>query len=141
MLFKKTLDVLVKYPQEKTAKIYEIPSGVKRIFGNAFFECTTLESIIIPDSVELLGSYAFHGCSNLEEIVLSSSISDIKEGTFINCRKLTTVTIPENVASIASDAFEGCSDLKEILINQEKDGVPGAPWGANSATVKWKGEF
>lgn len=141
VLFNKTLDSIVKYPKAKTSNNYVIPNGVNKIYANAFYYCTNLESITIPDSVSFIGQYAFCGCSKLNEINLPSSLTSINTGTFIACEGLTKITIPEKVDSIANDAFERLKQA-EIQIDKEKNSISGSPWGADKSTViKWKGEF
>ena len=139
VLYSKDKLALVKYPNGKTEKNFEIPSNINVIEWNAFYNCKNLNSITlsdtikkiqdsafegcsgltvinIPDSVESIGNYIFENCTNLKEVTLSNNITSIPDGAFYMCSSLTKLTIPNGVQSIGWHAFESCEELKEVYI-------------------------
>ena len=50
--------------------------------------------------------------------------------------KITNIKIPSSVKTIDEEAFVMCP-LSNIEIDKQKDSIPGAPWGAKDAVVKW----
>jgi uncharacterized repeat protein (TIGR02543 family) len=94
-----------------------IPSGVTSIGNYAFYNCSNLTgSVKIPDSVISIGSGAFSYCSSLTSVTIPSSVTSIGNYVFENCSGLTSVTIPNNVTSIGVYAFYGCSGLTSVTI-------------------------
>lgn len=49
-----------------------LPNSLKKIQGNAFYDCAALTEITIPAQVTLIGSYAFIGCS-LENVYFENT--------------------------------------------------------------------
>ena len=47
---------------------FEVPQGIKGIYGYAFFACRDLQEFIIPNSVEYIGDVVFGKCPLLKEI-------------------------------------------------------------------------
>ena len=86
------------------------------IGGEAFLDCSSLESVTIPDSVTSIGNSAFEGCSSLTSVTIPNSVTTIGWGTFYGCSSLTSITIPDSVTTIENKAFEGCSNIKSITI-------------------------
>ena len=113
VLFDKSRETLLRYPENKTDAGYTVPETVKAIAASAFSNCRYLTSVVIPDSVKTLGEYAFAGCGQLKEAVIGSGIKRIEEGTFYNCFKLNQVTIPQSVTFISAEAFDDCN-LKDV---------------------------
>ena len=93
-----------------------LPSTLRIIGKNAFYNCYNLTEINIPESVTDIGYYAFYNCYNLTEIDIPESVTGIGEGAFYNCYGLTGVTIPDSVTSIGGGAFYNCTSLTSITI-------------------------
>lgn len=58
VLFDKAVTKLIKYPPQKNADCYEIPSTVKEIYGHAF-EYAKVKRVICPDGLERINTDAF----------------------------------------------------------------------------------
>ena len=93
-----------------------IPDGVVSIGVSAFSWCTNLESITLPDSVTSIGEWAFNGCANLINITIPDGIMRISNGSFSECSSLTKVIIPNSVTQIGEAAFQHCTSLTGISI-------------------------
>ena len=113
---------------------------IESIGDEAFAACRNIRRITLPDTIETIGILAFD-TSTLESIVIPDSVERIKSGAFYCCHYLKRAYIGNGVKSISNDVFSGIYNHLEIFIDLPKDSISGAPWGANDATVKWRGEF
>ncbi|MCD7828253.1 MAG: leucine-rich repeat domain-containing protein [Clostridiales bacterium] len=75
------------------------------IVSSAFYNCTSLTSIVIPDSVTSIGGSAFFCCTSLESVTLGNSVTTIGDWAFHECTALKSVIIPDSVTSIGDLAF------------------------------------
>ena len=89
---------------------------VTSICGNAFYNCSRLNSVIILDGVISIGDYAFSDCSSLTSITLPDSLREIGYRAFDECSGLTSITIPNSVVLIGHSAFMNCSRLTSITL-------------------------
>ena len=64
---------------------YTIRQGTRSICDNAFYWCSSLQSVTIPDSVTSIGDLAFLGCESLQSVTIPESVTIIKENPFSNC--------------------------------------------------------
>ena len=87
-----------------------------QIYEYAFYDCTSLTSVIIPDSVTNIGDCAFSGCTSLRSITIPDGVTNIGNGTFSRCTSLTSVIIPDGVTNIGNGAFSGCTSLTSVII-------------------------
>ena len=91
-----------------------IPNGVTSIGNWAFASCASLESMAIPNSVTTIGWFAFRNCRSLTSIIIPNSVTYIGAYAFDDCNSLTSITIPNSVISIGDRAFRNCSSLETV---------------------------
>lgn len=103
-----------------TMQTLEIGGGLSEIPEGFFYECNSLNELIVYDGVALIGDAAFYRCINLSELEISNSVTYIGESAFSYCKNLTKLTIPYSVISIGEMAFKGCTNLQELIIT---DGI------------------
>ena len=65
-----------------------------------------------PRKIETMGKYVFYDCKSLQEVVLPTQIKEIGEYAFYGCKALKNVSMGEGVTSIGKAAFYGCSSLQ-----------------------------
>ena len=87
-LYSKDGETLIRYAQGKTDSKFEIPNSVKSIEDYAFFDCSSLASIIIPNGVTSIGEEAFSCCSSLTSVTIPNSVSTIEGYAFYECKSL-----------------------------------------------------
>lgn len=73
--------------------------NIKRI-GNNSFVMTKIKSIDIPASTEEIGTNAFYECDSLNTVILHEGLKIIGENAFTYCDTLKSLTIPASVESI-----------------------------------------
>ena len=98
-----------------------IPTGVKFIRNDAFYDCIRLKKVVIPESVQQIGDNAFAGCSELEEVVIKGNIREVGARAFKGCTKLKKVIIQNNEnfhrdIKLGSLCFAGCINLEKVEI-------------------------
>lgn len=104
VLFNKDYTELVLYPYAKTPVSYTVPEGVTNIRRKAFYNTSSLTSVLLPES-----------------------LSNIEEEAFMECKNLTSITIPQNVTGIGFFAFAFCNNLSSITF----EGAAPITWGGN----------
>lgn len=139
-----------------------LPEGIPEIPNNAFSNCKRLTSISIPESVAALRATCFGWCENLTEVYWpTNKLVSIMTWVFNDCN-LETVSLPASVKDIHQRSFAENANLKEFTFNSmpttlredafqysghpdgfiinvpwNKADIPGAPWGAQNATVNY----
>ncbi|MBR3613572.1 MAG: leucine-rich repeat domain-containing protein [Clostridia bacterium] len=116
VLYSKDMTTLVKYPNAKTDKIFEIPDSVNIIDGGAFKSCNNLTNVIIPNSVTDIGTYGFMDCINLTSVTIPGSVKWMSYDVFAYCINLKEVVILNGVKTIAEYIFSGCKNLTTAVI-------------------------
>ncbi len=86
---------------------------VKAISKNAFYNETTIKTVIICNGIETIDG--FENCNSMTNVQIPKSAKTISARCFVKCR-LTRVTIPNGVTSIGSEAFSYCNELTKVTI-------------------------
>ena len=119
VLFDKTKNRLICYPDGLGDKAYTAPNGIDEIGNRAFYGCSTLESIVLPESLVSIGDEAFRGCRKLTSLTLPDNLKQIGNFAFTSCDRLTSIAIPNSVVDIGSNPFATCHSLKTITLSKE----------------------
>ena len=106
-----------------------------------FYNCISLENIVLSDSITRIGHYAFRGCEKLSSVTFGANINTIGNFAFLGCTALKSIEIPKSVKEIGKYAFRGLSSATSIVIgsNVEKIGQH-AFYGCNIATIYCESE-
>lgn len=102
-----------------TSVIFEGESNLESIGERAFYKCNSLTNIEIPSGVTNIGDEAFWKCSSLESIIFeeNSSITRIRSYTFEDCTSLKSIILPDSITVIEKYAFSQCSSLEEVELS------------------------
>lgn len=73
--------ILYLYGVDSAAVTVTVPEGVERVVGQACYQNTVLERMVLPDSLRVIDDLAFYGCSNLT-LVLPDHLASIGVGVF-----------------------------------------------------------
>jgi len=104
------------------------PSSLKKIGMGAFKSCTNLSKVTIPGGVQICGE-AFWGCTSLETVVVlygNENNATIADLAFAYCSKLNKVELAEDVVIPESDTFANCA---ESLIIYADGGTKSGDYG------------
>jgi BspA type Leucine rich repeat region (6 copies) len=66
----------------------------------------------------VIGDSAFFDCSTIISVIIPSSVTTIEAYAFLYCSSLTSVTIPNSVITIGFAALDYCSSLTAINVNE-----------------------
>lgn len=91
-----------------------LPSGIKTIGENAFYECENLTSISLPAELEEIRRSAFSNCSALASVSLPDGLNSIGKSAFYDCDALKSVSLPASLKIIDEHAFWECSVIESI---------------------------
>ena len=99
-----------------------LPSSIKEIGYQAFYQASSLTSVTLPEGVTTIGEEAFYQ-SSLSSLTLSKSITSIGERAFAYT-KLATLVLPEGLTVLGNTAFAWNSDLATITIPSTIKDIP-----------------
>ncbi len=118
--------VCINQSYGRATKSYYIPSSLKRVSvagGNilygAFYNCDSLNSVILPDGLSAIGAYAFYGCSSLRQISVGDTVSTIGKDAFRGCSALETVYIGQNATDLSAFDFKSYPALQKIIVSPD----------------------
>lgn len=94
----------------------QLPTGLRMIGMQAFYECISLTSIEIPAAVEEIGYLAFAQCCSLVEVKLHQGLRVIGDRSFVDCISLVEVVLPDTLTGIQEGAFMGCISLTSMKV-------------------------
>lgn len=94
-----------------------LPEGLQSIGNRAFTLCTSLGTIELPSSLSSIGYRAFSSCESLKSMVVPEGVTTLSIYTFSQCRSLESVTLPSTLQNMDDGVFSGCPALADITCN------------------------
>lgn len=95
---------LIKYPPNRPATTYSIPSTVTRLENYSFDESKNLTSMVIPANVEAVGAGAFDKCTGIKELIIEEGVKTLGANAFFYT-SVSRIVIPKSVESIGDLCF------------------------------------
>ena len=96
-----------------------ILSNITTINKSTFYKCNGLINVTLPNTLETIDKYAFQRCTSLKNITLPNNLKTIVESAFITCTSLQSINIPDSVTEIGASAFSGCSALTNVKLSNK----------------------
>lgn len=122
-----------------------IPSSIEVIEDGAFENCYKLKTVVFEENSKLeeIRSCAFWDCTSLEEIILPLSLDKIGDFVFYNCHSLKKIVIPASVVEMGSSVFMGCSreNLKIYCEANKKPSSWADDWCDLSFNITWSADI
>jgi len=115
VLFSKDKKTLIKYPQNRLACSYTIPSGVETLGAYSIAGSFNLESVSIPPTVKAVCDSALAGCIKLEDLQIPEGVEIIEEYAFAECLSLKSVSLPASLEFLDSTAFNCCENITSLI--------------------------
>lgn len=98
---------------------YSVEEGKDSLLPDKlFFNCSSIESIVIPNNIREVGIGAFYKCVNVKEIVIPDKVTHINSTAFGVCNSLESITLPSALVHLGGYAFTHCGNLKEVTFPQ-----------------------
>ena len=105
-------DILIPCSVHIKGKYYSIV----RIETNAFYNCTSLNSIKISDGISSVGAHTFSYCSSLKKVDFPASLTDIEGELFYGCNNLESIFVDfDNTKFLSVNGVLYTKDHKKII--------------------------
>ena len=113
-----------------------VKSGVTRIGGRAFVNCSQLTSVSLPDDLQVISYWAFGYCEKLTSLHIPSGVYWIANNAFDSCTGLTALILPYALMNTGYHAFQNCSALKTVAIPRRIAAITNGSFaGCNALTT------
>ena len=100
-----------------TSREYSVEEGKDELLPDKlFFNCCTIESIVLPENIREIGIGAFYKCIELKEVVIPDQVTRINSTAFGVCNAMESIKLPTSLTHLGGYAFTHCANLKEVTI-------------------------
>lgn len=94
-----------------------LPSTVREIGNNAFYDCNYLVEVNLSSAVVSIGDNAFCKNTRLKTVGDISMVTSIGSGAFLGCESLSTFEMPSRLVSLGTEAFSDCKMLRSVTFS------------------------
>ena len=113
LIYSKDKNILIQCPRNKDGNI-TISTDTTIIGENAFYDCISVDVVVLPESLIEIKDYAFNDCHTLYSITIPKNVSKISPTAF-NGEALTSIVVDEN--NLVYDSRNNCNAIIETLTN------------------------
>ena len=96
-----------------------------------------IPTVIDGKNVTAIGDSAFYNCTSLTSIVIPEGVTTIGDDAFYKCTSLTSIVIPEGVTAIGSLVFDSCYSLTIYCEATAKPSGWYSSWNYSGRPVVW----
>ena len=104
------------FSSKNTITSVTIPSSVTNIAGGAFYNCTSLKSVVLPKNLKTITVNLFAGCTVLADVNIPVTVTSIERNAFMDCNSLKKVTLPSKLKTMGTNAFSDCDVITSISV-------------------------
>lgn len=122
LLYNKEQTILVNCPAGKAGAVV-LPSTVKTLDSNAFYNCTQVTDITLPEGIDSIAYAVFVGCSSLKTLTIPASTRVMGYGNFTGCTSLESIEVAPGNAHYTSLDGALVEDGFSLLAYPNKKGV------------------
>lgn len=94
-------------------------------YSNEYSGSLTIPSSLGGYRVALIGEYAFYNCSSLEAVVISEGVKEIGCRAFSECTSLKYVKLPTTLSLLECAVFAGCNRLEIVWFTGSAPAITG----------------
>lgn len=102
-------------------KSFEYPDGFLEVADGVFYNCTSLENLVLNEELIKIGRFSAAHCSALTEIEIPGSVTQVSTRAFLNDTALETVMIGDvegkKIVTLETAAFGGCNLLSYVIFS------------------------
>lgn len=96
--------------------VVQLNLGLLSVGDMCFWNCSSLQQIVIPSTVISIGRKAMADCVNLQHVDLPLGLLTLGDSVFANCSSLQTISLPSSLVEIRKRAFENCIQLQLVTL-------------------------
>jgi hypothetical protein len=105
--------------------------GVRTFFDSTSSGNETITKVLIGKNIIDIGRNAFYYCTSLESITIPAGVTTIGEGAFYNCESLETVTVlARNPPTLKQYVFDNTHAGLVIIVPSGRETVYQSAWSA-----------
>ena len=112
--------VTATFKENGYLQLVEVPSTLKEIPANCFYNCSRLDTVTIPEGVQEIGRNAFEECRSLKKLEIPASVTKIGADAFKNCADGFCI---EGVKGSAAEAYAEENDITFVAKDQPEESV------------------
>lgn len=87
--------------------------AVTSVGNKAFYNCESIERVVLPETITSIGTQAFYNCKSMKSINLEH-VTEISNRAFSYCQSLESVQFNKNISQIEFWTFKYCYSLASI---------------------------
>ena len=109
---------VVSYLISSTQTSFDVRSGTKIIYENAFSFCDCLTTITLPDTLTTIQEDAFTQCSALKSLDIPDGVKTVGQNCFSFLPAMTSISLGAGFPT-GETIFFGCTALETITVSEE----------------------